>query len=94
MHTWSAFLPRWVVLVVGVLGWLVAVDAILAYLVALLLVTTGGGPINPYVGIVLVVALPLSLAVGLSLTGWAYCRLTLEGGVAEEVTGEAAVQGL
>lgn len=92
MHAWSAYLPRWVVLVVGVLGWLVAIDAVLAYVVALFLLTTGG-PFNPYVGIVLVV-LPVALAGGLLLGGWAYCRLAEGEVVAEEVPGEAAVQGL
>jgi hypothetical protein len=101
MGAWRAFTPRWVVLVVGVFGWLLAVDAVLAYPVALFLLATGG-PVNPYVGFVLVVILPGSLAAGLVLTGWAYYQLISEPGgystrravVAQEVPGEAAVQGL
>ena len=98
MRAWSAFLPRWVVLLVGIVGWLVAVDALLAYIVAFFLLVTGEA-FNPYIGIVLVVVLPLSLAVGVTLSGWAYVLLT--GGaaaaevVAEEVRCEApAIQGL
>lgn len=94
MRAWSAFLPRWVVLVVGVLGWLVAVDAALGYIVALYVLATGG-PFNPYVSIPFVVGLPLALGGGLALTGWACFRLMEEPSVAaEEVPGAAVVQRL
>lgn len=93
MRAGSAFLPRWVVLVVGVLGWLLAVDAVLGYIVAFYVVATGG-PFNPYLGI-LFVGLPLTLGSGVALTGWAYCTLMSEPRVeAEEVPDAAAIQGL
>lgn len=94
MRAWSAFLPRWVVLVVGVFGWLLAVDAALGYIVAIYVLATGG-PLNPYVSILFVVGLPLALGSGLALTGWAYfCLVDEARSAAEEVHGAAVIQGL
>lgn len=84
---WASRAGRFAWVVLGLLGLFLTVDVLLAYGFAVLVIVSGG-PVNPYIGIVLFLVLPMLLAVGVLTLRWAWHRLSFE-----EVGVEAAVRG-
>jgi NhaP-type Na+/H+ or K+/H+ antiporter len=60
----------------GLLGLLLAIDALALFLFLLLAAVVGGGPPNPYAGIVAYVLLPVLVLIGLGAAWGAYAYWT------------------
>jgi hypothetical protein len=56
----------------GVLGLLLAVDALVVFMFLLLAALAGGSPMNPYAGIVAFLVIPALAAIGLGAAWGAY----------------------
>lgn len=75
-------LGRTLITVVGVLGAFAVLDALLIFL-ALLIIPVFGGSQNPYIGLLLVVVLPVAAILGGALAWTAYAILSEQGAPGE-----------
>jgi hypothetical protein len=74
-HAFGERLWRAVVISVGVVGGFVAIDAIIAFFFLVGAAIAFGAP-NPYIGLLMFVALPVLGVVGGAVAWTAYCVLT------------------
>jgi hypothetical protein len=79
---------RFAIACAGLLGLLLAVDALVIFLFLLLAALAGGSPMNPYAGVVAFLVIPALAAIGLGAAWGAYhaWRATAPAQVSQEVS--------